>query len=135
MYTYLQQAPRSSLCLKALAVDDLGTIFVILLLGDPHLLKGGERGQDGVLNDNTFSILVTFSCLVTTVNSDFFWFAGFAHSASVTSWFFPATILFLTTSTSVTTFFEVATFGTTVRSIITLFSSTSDQITTHIDSW
>ena len=24
-----------------------GTRLVILLLGDPHLLEGGERGQDG----------------------------------------------------------------------------------------
>jgi len=28
-------------------VDDLGARFVVLLLGDPHLLEGGERGQDG----------------------------------------------------------------------------------------
>ena len=33
--------------LEALAVDDGWTRFVVLLLGDPHLLEGGERGQDG----------------------------------------------------------------------------------------
>ena len=33
--------------LEALAVDDRGTALVVLLLGDPHLLEGGERGQDG----------------------------------------------------------------------------------------
>jgi len=34
-------------CLEALAVDDAGTGLVILLLGDPHLLEGGQRSQDG----------------------------------------------------------------------------------------
>ena len=33
--------------LEALAVDDGGTALVVLLLGDPHLLEGGEGGQDG----------------------------------------------------------------------------------------
>merc|ERR1712240_203835 len=33
--------------LEALAVDNGGTALVILLLGDPHLLEGGEGGQDG----------------------------------------------------------------------------------------
>jgi len=28
-------------------VDDLGSRLVILLLGDPHLLEGGQGGQDG----------------------------------------------------------------------------------------
>ena len=28
-------------------MDNGGTRLVILLLGDPHLLEGGERGQDG----------------------------------------------------------------------------------------
>jgi len=28
-------------------VDDRGTRFIVLLLGDPHLLEGGEGGQDG----------------------------------------------------------------------------------------
>jgi hypothetical protein len=27
-------------------VDDLRARFVILLLGDPHLLKGGQRSED-----------------------------------------------------------------------------------------
>eukprot|EP00053_Salpingoeca_punica_P013702 m.123980 g.123980 ORF g.123980 m.123980 type:complete len:429 (+) comp16274_c1_seq2:170-1456(+) len=33
--------------LEALAVDDGRAGLVVLLLGDPHLLEGGERGQDG----------------------------------------------------------------------------------------
>ena len=33
--------------LEALAVDDGGARLVVLLLGDPHLLEGGQRGQDG----------------------------------------------------------------------------------------
>merc|ERR1712076_346088 len=36
-----------ALCLEALAVDDGGAALVVLLLGDPHLLEGGERSQDG----------------------------------------------------------------------------------------
>merc|ERR1712237_136073 len=37
----------STRCLEALAVDDGGAALVVLLLGDPHLLEGGEGGQDG----------------------------------------------------------------------------------------
>merc|ERR1712176_1115249 len=33
--------------LEAFPVDDAGTRFVVLLLGDPHLLEGGEGCQDG----------------------------------------------------------------------------------------
>merc|ERR1712027_220121 len=33
--------------LEALPVDDGGAALVVLLLGDPHLLEGGEGGQDG----------------------------------------------------------------------------------------
>merc|ERR1711972_656653 len=33
--------------LEAFSVDDGGTRLVVLLLGDPHLLEGGEGGQDG----------------------------------------------------------------------------------------
>merc|ERR1712098_443245 len=33
--------------LEAFPVDDAGTTLVILLLGDPHLLEGGEGSQDG----------------------------------------------------------------------------------------
>jgi len=33
--------------LKAFAMDDGGSRFVVLCLTDPHLLEGGERGQDG----------------------------------------------------------------------------------------
>ena len=36
--------------LEALAVNDLGTRLVVLLLGDPHLLEVGQRGQDGAAN-------------------------------------------------------------------------------------
>merc|ERR1719164_285336 len=33
--------------LEALAVHDRGAALVVLLLGDPHLLEGGERREDG----------------------------------------------------------------------------------------
>lgn len=33
--------------LEALPVDDGGSRLVVLLLGDPHLLECGERGEDG----------------------------------------------------------------------------------------
>jgi hypothetical protein len=33
--------------LEALAVDNGGSALIVLLLGDPHLLEGGEGGQDG----------------------------------------------------------------------------------------
>ena len=33
--------------LEALAVDNGGAALIILLLGDPHLLEGGQGGQDG----------------------------------------------------------------------------------------
>ena len=33
--------------LEALAVDDGWAALVVLLLGDPHLLEGGEGSQDG----------------------------------------------------------------------------------------
>jgi len=42
--------------LEAFAVDDGGTRLIILLLGDPHLLEGGEGGQDGATNpDGVFA--------------------------------------------------------------------------------
>ena len=34
-------------CLEALAVNNGGSALIVLLLGDPHLLEGGEGGQDG----------------------------------------------------------------------------------------
>merc|ERR1711953_971169 len=34
-------------CLEAFSVDDCGAALVVLLLGDPHLLEGGEGSQDG----------------------------------------------------------------------------------------
>merc|ERR1719383_454651 len=33
--------------LEALAVNDAGAGLIVLLLGDPHLLDGGEGSQDG----------------------------------------------------------------------------------------
>ena len=33
--------------LEALPVNNTGAGLVVLLLGDPHLLEGGEGGQDG----------------------------------------------------------------------------------------
>lgn len=33
--------------LEALSVDDRGSRLVVLLLRDPHLLEGRERGEDG----------------------------------------------------------------------------------------
>merc|ERR1711998_648627 len=38
---------RSVARLEALAVDNGGAGLVVLLLGDPHLLEGGEGSQDG----------------------------------------------------------------------------------------
>jgi len=34
-------------CLEALAVDDARARFVVLLFGNPHLLEGGQRSQNG----------------------------------------------------------------------------------------
>ena len=36
-----------SVSLEALPVDNAGARLIILLLGDPHLLEGGEGGKDG----------------------------------------------------------------------------------------
>lgn len=33
--------------LETFAVDDRRARFLVFLLGNPHLLEGGERGQDG----------------------------------------------------------------------------------------
>merc|ERR1712239_78958 len=41
------KAQEVQLNLEALAVDNGGAALVIFLLGDPHLLEGGQRGQDG----------------------------------------------------------------------------------------
>merc|ERR1712055_910354 len=35
------------MCLEALPVDNGWAALVVLLLGDPHLLEGGEGGKDG----------------------------------------------------------------------------------------
>jgi len=37
-------------CLEAFSVDDGRSGLVVLLLGDPHLLEGGERSKDGATN-------------------------------------------------------------------------------------
>jgi len=34
-------------CLEALPVDDGWAGLVVLLLADPHLLEGGQGGEDG----------------------------------------------------------------------------------------
>merc|ERR1719229_1710739 len=39
--------PSPTICLEALPVDDGGAALVVLLLGDPHLLEGGEGSKDG----------------------------------------------------------------------------------------
>ncbi|KNC31531.1 hypothetical protein FF38_12759 [Lucilia cuprina] len=42
--------------LEALAVDNAGAGFVVFLLGDPHLLEGGEGSQDGTTDpDGVFA--------------------------------------------------------------------------------
>merc|ERR1711921_26558 len=43
----IEQVSTIELHLEALPVDDGGAAFVVLLLGDPHLLEGGEGSQDG----------------------------------------------------------------------------------------
>ena len=43
--------------LEALAVDNAGAGFVVFFLGDPHLLEGGEGGQDGATDpDGVFAL-------------------------------------------------------------------------------
>merc|ERR1711921_25909 len=43
----IEQVSTIELYLEALPVDDGGAALVVLLLGDPHLLEGGEGSQDG----------------------------------------------------------------------------------------
>merc|ERR1711881_545400 len=43
----IEQISTIELYLEALPVDDGGAALIVLLLGDPHLLEGGERGQNG----------------------------------------------------------------------------------------
>merc|ERR1712202_78561 len=38
---------RKENCLEALAVDDGWAALIVFLLGDPHLLEGGEGSKDG----------------------------------------------------------------------------------------
>ena len=43
--------------LEALAVDNRWSTFVVLLLGDPHLLESRQRSQDGTTNpDGVFTL-------------------------------------------------------------------------------
>merc|ERR1711982_163910 len=43
--------------LEAFAVDDAGAGLIVLLLGDPHFLEGGEGSQDGATDpDGVFSL-------------------------------------------------------------------------------
>lgn len=44
------RADEASLTLEALAVHNRGSTLIILLLGDPHLLEGGQRSQDRATN-------------------------------------------------------------------------------------
>merc|ERR1712037_277523 len=44
---FFNSVKLGALCLEALAVDNGGAALVVLLLGDPHLLEGGEGSQDG----------------------------------------------------------------------------------------
>lgn len=44
-------------CLEALPVDDGWAGLVVFLLGNPHLLEGGQRGQDGATDpDGVFAL-------------------------------------------------------------------------------
>ena len=45
--TQQRQQPHPQISSKALSVNDARPRLVILLLGDPHGLKSGQRGQDG----------------------------------------------------------------------------------------
>ena len=46
-----------TVCLEAFAVDDGGSRLIVLLLADPHLLEGGQGGQDGASNpDRVFTL-------------------------------------------------------------------------------
>merc|ERR1711997_1225091 len=42
--------------LEALPVDNGWAAFIVLLLGDPHLLEGGEGRQDGATRHDSVSI-------------------------------------------------------------------------------
>ena len=46
--------------LEAFAVDNAGTRLVVLLLGDPHLLEGGEGSQDGA--SDPYGVLALRRC-------------------------------------------------------------------------
>ena len=46
-----------TVCLEAFAVDDGGAGLIVLLLADPHLLEGGQGGQDGASDpDRVFTL-------------------------------------------------------------------------------
>merc|ERR1719394_1766339 len=44
---YLDWLLYKNVCLEAFSVDNGWTAFIVFLLGDPHLLEGGEGSQDG----------------------------------------------------------------------------------------
>merc|ERR1712131_432946 len=46
-FVYFQRSPLVVEGLEALAVDDGWATLIVFLLGDPHLLEGGERSKDG----------------------------------------------------------------------------------------
>jgi hypothetical protein len=78
MNTWRKMALRC-LDLEAFPVDNGGSRLVILLFGDPHLLEGGQRGQNGATNPDRIlpttgrDVSVTFSVHkhVKFSNSDF----------------------------------------------------------------
>jgi len=44
-------------CLEALPVDDGWAGLIVLLLADPHLLEGGQGGEDGSTDpDRVFAL-------------------------------------------------------------------------------
>ena len=52
-----KQSIRKVNSLEAFPVDDGGSGLVVLLLADPHLLEGGQRGQDGATDpDGVFAL-------------------------------------------------------------------------------
>merc|ERR1712227_801232 len=56
--------------LEALPVDNGGTALVVLLLGDPHLLEGGEGSQDGATDpDGVFPLRRSSDLLLHSVSN------------------------------------------------------------------
>lgn len=47
MIEMMEKLEKKMKDLEALPVDNAGAGLVVLLLGDPHLLEGGQGSQDG----------------------------------------------------------------------------------------